>query len=110
MRRLPREDIAPATFVRHFEDAARIIRAKTALPPLSDYASVSALADEMLTQKQIAALPSSTHAAFAPKDDGRWRAVQKAHDAIGPTFWGARLSLVDVCADVRTWLGAEVGS
>ena len=24
MRRLPREDAAPATFVRHFEDAARI--------------------------------------------------------------------------------------
>jgi len=109
MRRLPREDAAPATFVRHFEDAARIVRSKSALPPFSNYESVRALADEMLAQKQIAALPSSTHAAFAPKDDDRWSTVQKAHDAIGPTFWGARLSLVDACADVRSWLDTEVG-
>lgn len=109
MRRFPRDDAAPATFVRHFEDAARIVRARTTLPPLSEYTSVRALADEMLTQKQIAALPSSTHAAFAPEDDERWRGVQKAHDAIGPMFWGPRLSLVDACADVRSWLATEVG-
>jgi hypothetical protein len=109
MRRLPREDAAPATFVRHFEDAARIVRSKNALPPFSDYATVRALADEMLAQKQIAALPSSTHAAFAPKVDDRWSRVQKAHDAIGPMFWGPRLSLVDACADVRSWLDTEVG-
>jgi hypothetical protein len=108
MRRLPREDAAPATFVRHFEDAARIVRAKAALPPLADYATVRALADEMLVQRQIAALPSSTHAAFAPADDDRWRAVQKAHDAIGPMFWGPRLSLADACADVRGWLDTEL--
>jgi hypothetical protein len=110
MRRLPREDAAPATFVRHFEDVARIVRGKAALPPLPDYATVRALADEMLAQKQIAALPSSTHAAFTPKDDERWRAVQNAHDAIDPMFWGPRLSLVDACADVRSWLDTEVGS
>jgi len=108
MRRLPREDAAPATFVRHFEDAARIVRAKAELPPLSDYATVRVLADEMLAQKQLAALPLATHAAFAPKDDHRWRSVQKAHDAIGPMFWGPRLSLVDACADIRAWLDAEV--
>ncbi len=109
MRRLPRDNTAPATFVRHFEDAARIVRSKNALPPLSDYSSVRALADEMLAQKRIAALPSSMHAAFAPKDDDRWSTVQKAHDAIGPMFWGPRLSLVDACADVRRWLDTEVG-
>ena len=109
MRRLPREDAAPATFVRHFEDAARIVRGKRALPPLSDYASVRALAEDLLTQRQIAALPSSTHAAFSPKGDDRWRAVQRAHDAIGPMFWGPRLSLADACADIRGWLDAAVG-
>ncbi len=95
MRRLPREDAAPATLVRHFEDVAHIVRAKAGLPPLSDYATVRALADEMLAQKQIAAVPSSTHAAFNPKDDERWHTVQTAHDAIAPMFWGPRLSLVD---------------
>ena len=109
MRRLPREDAAPATFVRHFEDAARIVKATTGLPPLSDYPTVRALADEMLAQKQIAALPSSAHAAFSPTENDRWRAVQKAHDAIGPMFWGPRLSLVDSCVEIRGWLDAEVG-
>jgi hypothetical protein len=106
MRRLPREDVSPATFVRHFEDAARIVRMKASLPPLSEYANVRALADEMLARKQIAAMPSSTHPAFSPFDDDRWREVRKAHETIGPMFWGARLSLEESCADVRAWLGA----
>lgn len=109
MRRLPRDDAAPATFVRHFEDAARIVRARSGLPSLAGYETVRALAEEMLEQKQIVAVPSSAHAAFVPKQDERWRAVQKAHDAISPMFWGPRLSLEDACADVRGWLESEFG-
>jgi hypothetical protein len=109
LRRLPREDAEPATFVRHFEDAARIAKASATLPPLKDYATARALAEEMLAQKQIAALPSSTHAAFAPKADDRWHAIQEAHDAIGPMFWGERIPLADACADVRAWLDSEIG-
>ena len=109
MRRLPREDAAPATFVRHVEDAARIVRARASLPRLGDHASVRALADEMLARKQIATLPTSAHAAFAPNDSDRWRAVRKAHEAIGPMFWGPRLSVEDACADVRAWLADELG-
>jgi hypothetical protein len=108
MRRISREDSAPATFVRHFEDAANIVRGAAGLPPLTEYATARALAEEMLTQKQIAAIPSSAHPAFTPRDDERWRAVQKAHDAIGPMFWGRRLSLEDACADVRGWLDTEL--
>lgn len=109
MRRLPREDAAPATFVRHFEDAARIVRGEAVLPPLSDYANVRALAEEMLVHRQLAALPSSTHAALTPMEDDRWRAVQRAHAAIGPMFWGPRLSIVDACADLRRWLDTNLG-
>jgi Nucleotidyl transferase AbiEii toxin, Type IV TA system len=108
MRRLPREDAAPATFVRHFEDAAHIVRASNALAPLSEYTTVRSLVDEMLVQKQISRPPSSTDAAFDPKDDERWHTVQRAHDAIGPTFWGPRISLVDACSDVRAWIDAEI--
>jgi hypothetical protein len=107
MRRLPREHAAPATFVRHFEDAARIVRPKTAFPSLSDYRDVRALADEMLAKKQISALPSSAHEAFAPKDNDRWQAVRRAHDEIGPMFWGPRISIEDACADLRNWLDTE---
>lgn len=109
MRRLPREDAEPATFVRHFEDAARIVRGNAALPPVADYTTVRALAEEMLTQKQIAAIPSSVHEAFVPDGDGRWRTVQKAHDAIDPMFWGPRISLEDACAEIRGWLDTELG-
>ncbi len=109
MRRFPREDVAPATFVRHVEDAARIVRARALLPPLAGYATVKALADEMLAQKQLATLPTSAHAAFAPNDGERWRAVRKAHEAIGPMFWGPRLSVEDACADVCAWVADELG-
>ena len=37
---VPREEAAPTTFVRHFEDAARVIHGSAKLPPLPDYASV----------------------------------------------------------------------
>lgn len=109
MRRFPRAEAAPATFVRHFEDAARIIRARGSLPALVDYATARGLADEMLAQKQIAALPTSAHAAFNPGDDERWREVKKALDAIGPMFWGKRISIDDACGDMRTWLDTDIG-
>jgi hypothetical protein len=110
VRRLPRQDAAPATFVRHFEDAARIVRAMATLPPLGDYVTVRALATEMLAQRQIAALPTSMHAAFAPNDDARWQAVHNAHHAIDPMFWGPRISIEEACADIRGWLDTELGS
>ena len=109
IRRFPRDDALPATFVRHFEDAARIIRARTELPGLVGYASPRALAEEMLGQRQIVSLPTSTHPAFNPRDDERWRSVQKALDAIGPMFWGTRISLDEACADLRAWLDSEIG-
>ncbi len=109
MRRLSRQDCAPATFVRHFEDAARIATVTASLPVLAGYATVRALAEEMLDEKQIGSLPSPSHAAFAPTDDERWRAVAKAHDAIGPMFWGPRLSLEESCAALRAWVTTEFG-
>ncbi len=108
IRRFPRNDAAPATFVRHFEDAARIVRARDRLPALVSYATPRALADEMLGQRQIAALAQSTHPAFNPHDDERWHAVQNALEAIGPMFWGARLSIEEACADIRNWLDTDV--
>jgi hypothetical protein len=108
MRRMPRESAAPATFVRHFEDAARIVRSESTLPKLSAYSSVRALAEEMLAQKQIAELPASSHAAFTPADGSRWKALREAWDAMGPMFWGPRISLEDACAEVRSWLDHEL--
>jgi hypothetical protein len=102
-RRFPNANVEAAAFVRHFEDAARIIRAQATLPPLADHAVVAALAADMLVQKQIAAVPVSTDPAFAPVGGTRWDAIRAAHAAIAPLFWGPRIPLDDACATIRAW-------
>jgi hypothetical protein len=94
----------PATFVRHFEDAARVIAAEKSLPSLTDYTDVRALASEMLEQKQLAALPTASNPAFLPDDGDRWNAIRKAHAAIAPMFWGSRISIEDACESIRDWV------
>jgi hypothetical protein len=95
---------APATFVRHFEDAARIITAERELPALNDYPDVRSLASEMLQQKQLAVRPTAADPAFAPDDGDRWNAIRGAHSAIAPMFWGSRISIEDACEAIRTWV------
>jgi hypothetical protein len=103
-RRFPNENAEPATFVRHYEDAARIIAATTQLPPLKDYADMQSLAEEMLTKKQIAVLPAASIPALAPDQGPRWDSLRHAHAAIDPMFWGPRVSLEDACATIRGWI------
>jgi hypothetical protein len=103
-RRFPNGDAEPATFVRHYEDAARIISASSGLPPLNDYANPQILAAEMLAQKQIAVLPISSDPALAPADGPRWELLRRAHTAIGHMFWGPRVTLEDACEAMRAWI------
>jgi len=106
--RVPRSDRDPAAFVRHFEDAARIIAAADSLPLLDGYNDVSALADGMLAEQQIRQRPVSSDPAFDPRDDGRWRDIRAAYTAIGPMFWGNRIDLDVACATIRAWIAAEL--
>lgn len=108
MKRLPREDCAPATFVRHFEDAAHIIAASFPLP--EPYRAARSLAEEMLGANQIKQLPAATHAAFQPDEGERWNAVRKAHQAISPMFWGPRLPIEDSCARIRGWIATALAA
>jgi len=104
-RRVPKDGVAPATFVRHFEDAARIVRAEGGLARLEGYADVQALAKEMVAQKQIASLPRKDDVAFNLAPGPRADAIRAAHGAIAPMFWGDRISLEDACAVLREWIG-----
>jgi hypothetical protein len=112
-KRFSNEKFDPAAFVRHFEDAARIIRASDNLPPLMDHAGVHSLALDMNGQgggqKQIGALPSSGDPAFTPMDLPRWKSIRAAHAAIGPMFWGERISVEEACATIRDWIAATFG-
>ena len=105
-RRALNPTVEPATFVRHFEDAARVIAAENELPALTDYADVRALATEMAGQRQLAALPSVSDFAFAPDDGERWKAIRRAHAAIAPMFWGTRIPIDAACEAIRRWISS----
>lgn len=107
-RHVRRDDRDPATFVRHFEDAAHIIAAGSDLPPLPTYADVSALAAEMLAERQIRDRLASDDPAFAPGAGERWRLIQAAHEAVDPMFWGERIALEDSCDAIRSWIASEL--
>jgi hypothetical protein len=108
-RRFPNEKAAPQTFVRHYEDAARLALGAGTLPPLEGYADVRALADEMLAQRQLVGMPSADDVALLPRDDERWKAIRSAHAAIEPMFWGPRVSIDDASDAIRGWVARELG-
>jgi hypothetical protein len=103
-RRAPNEKVEPAAFARHYEDAAWIIAAEDTLPDLAGHLSVRSLAEEMLSQKQIAALPAASDPAFSIGEDSRSEAIRRAHAAIAPMFWGDRIELGAACGSIRSWI------
>ncbi|AKU92614.1 nucleotidyl transferase AbiEii/AbiGii toxin family protein [Vulgatibacter incomptus] len=108
-RRFRNENAFPQTFVRHYEDAAKLAEASARLPPLVGYDSVRALADEMLAQKQIVAMPAADDPAFAPAIGSRWDGIRSAHAALQEMFWGPRLSVEQASATIRTWIASNLG-
>lgn len=104
VRRVPNPDREPATFVRHYEDAARIITAAGNLPRLDGYASPRELADDMVSEKQIKPVPAPEHPAFVVPNNERGHAIRGAYETIAPMFWGARKTLDECTKDIREWL------
>ncbi len=104
IRRRFSSNAEPAQFVRHYEDAARIIEAAPKLMPLDDYDNVRAVATEMLAQKQIACLANGRDSAFTPTALPRWDAIRDAHAAVGQMFWGSRIPIDDACITIRKWV------
>ncbi len=92
---------AAPRFVRHYEDAARILVARERLPPLED--GLSQLVDDLARDdKKI--MPTSKHPAFQPASSPHWREVQEAWKAIQPMFWGDRVSLDEATSILREFL------
>jgi hypothetical protein len=103
VRRFPRGDRPAATFVRHYEDVARIVGARERLAPLDG--GIVALQAELQSAKDIGSTPTSEDVAFLPNPaDARWTEVKAAWQAIGPWFWGPRLTLDDACNQIRALL------
>ena len=108
-RRAPRADVEAATYVRHYEDAARIVRAFGALPPLPEHRNVRALAEEMTAQHQLARVPVADDPAYDPSRLVHGARTRDAYEAVGPMYWGPRLALDEACAAIRTWVRDHLG-
>lgn len=85
-RRYGRKTIEADTFVRHYEDAARIVRALQRLPPCE--ISARTLAYDMLAQKDVAVLPSADEPSLVLDDPAKRNAVEQAYSRIAPMLWG----------------------
>lgn len=101
-RRYAREKIEPDTFVRHYEDAAQIIRAADRLPETG--MTAEQLANDMLDDNDIAALPTPNEPALVLDAVEKHAAIERAYTRITPMFWGPRIPLDEACATIRGWL------
>lgn len=106
-RRFNREVIEADGFVRHYEDAARIIQELDRLPPLET--SALTLAEDMLAKKDIAALPSADDPSLQLDDVAKRARAEQAYARIAPMFWGARIPLDEACVTIREWVSALRG-
>jgi hypothetical protein len=107
-RRYARVEMEPDTFVRHYEDAAQIMRAAGRLPETG--MTAEELAKDMLDQNDIAALLSPNEAALTLADGEKRAEVERAYANIAPMFWGPRIPLDEACATIRGWLEHPPGS
>ena len=101
-RRYNREVVEADGFVRHYEDAARIVRALERLPPTG--ASARDLARDMLAQKDIAAMPSAEDPSLLLAAPEKRILVERAYAKIAPMFFGPRIPLDEACAAIRDWV------
>jgi hypothetical protein len=92
----------PASFVRHYEDVARILRVWDELPAMD--LSLAELVAEMAA-KDKTRVPGADHTAFRfDADDERWSPVVDAWRSIDPMFWGPRVELDEACDSIRGFL------
>ena len=106
-RRYARERIEPDGFARHYEDAAHIIRSLANLPAVEQ--SPRALADEMLGEKDLVAIPSHDEPALVLDDAARRTAVEQALVRIQGMFWGPRIPVDEACTTIREWVRGNLG-
>lgn len=107
--RAPRAELEAASYIRHYEDAAQVVRAFDRLPALHGHGDARSLAAEMLAQRQLRGLPTADHKAFDPLRLGHAERIRDAYDAIQPMYWGPRLRLEEACEAIRTWVRLNLG-
>jgi hypothetical protein len=104
-RLFPREPFEPAKFIRHYEDAAQVLRHKK----LSSRDELSRLLDEMQKEADIRRWPAPDDPAFNPEaNSDHWSKLERAWAAVGPMFWGRRIPLPECASAIRELLRSLV--
>ncbi len=93
--------------MRHYEDAAHIIRSLDRVPAIEQ--SARDLADDMLREKDIAASPRGDEPALLLAEADRRVEVVRAFERISPMFWGDRTPLGEACATIVQWIRENLG-
>ncbi len=96
------KNLAPDEYIRHYEDAARIIQAEATLPLLEQ--SLQDTVKEIQSSLRLKRVPPADHPAFgepAPNE----KELREAYAAIARMFWAPRLSLEEARRTIREWIG-----
>ena len=91
----------PSEYIRHYDDAARILEAEENLPPLGE--SFERLFEETESSLRLKKLAPANHSAFI-EGVAKSRDLQVAHEAIAPMFWSPPLPLERTCLRIRARL------
>lgn len=94
----------PAGYVRHYEDAARIVASD--LPDLDE--TPAQLSARMHQTRDLRRTLGSGDSALNPAKGPGWQSLEKAHAEIGHMFWGPRITLDEACSAIRTWLDVNL--
>jgi hypothetical protein len=68
-----------------------------------------ALAEDMRTERGIAALPRADNPSLVLDDPGKRVSVERASAKLAPMFWGPRIPLDEACATIRAWASSLRG-
>lgn len=90
----------PAGYVRHYEDAARIVGGD--LPDLEQ--TPAGLYELMHQTRDLRRDLHPDDLAFTPGESSAWALLEKAHAGIGHMFWGPRIALPTTCETLRAWI------
>ncbi len=101
-RRYSRDPVDANTLVRHYEDAAQIIRSLNRLPNIE--MTLVELALDMVAERDVRTLPRPDDAALQLADPKKRKVVDTAYNEIAPMFWRPRISLDEACSTIRSWL------
>lgn len=101
-RKFDRSDVDAAKFVRHYEDAARIIENLPSIAPPEQTAKE--LVREMCAQNEIKALMAFGAPAIAFDKSARWNELRAAYADTNVLYFGPQLGLGRACNMIRNWL------